>query len=36
MEPLALSAATTAVLVVVAAWETVSFQRWRTRQRGES
>jgi low temperature requirement protein LtrA len=36
MEPLALSAATTAVLVVVAAWETVAFQRWRTRQRGES
>lgn len=36
MEPLAFSAATTAVLVLVAAWETVSFKRWQRRQRGGS
>ncbi len=36
LEPLALGAATTAVLVLVAAWETLSFQRWRAGERGES
>jgi low temperature requirement protein LtrA len=36
MEPLAFSAATTAVLVVVAAWETIAFRRARTRRHGES
>jgi low temperature requirement protein LtrA len=35
LSPLAFSAATTAVLVLVAAWETAAFQRWRS-EHGES